>query len=358
MARTRLLDLLVIAGGRSAERDVSCISAAAILRNADKKRYRVRLVHIDKNGRWLLEKKPAAFARHPRPDRYPFQGKPVSLELGKDRWLHAGGKPVNIDAVFPALHGPMGEDGTVQGLFELAQVPYVGSDVFGSAVGMDKAATKKLAALAGLPILPYAVVNPKDSLASALKLKFPVFVKPSRLGSSVGVYKVRRSSQLKSALRRAFRFDTTALVEQGVDPREVECALLGEGLRVEASVVGEIRPNADFYSYNAKYLDPHGAEILVPAQLPKEKSDEVRRLAVLAFKALGCYGLARADFLLDKKSGKLWFNEINTLPGFTSVSLYPRLWGASGITFPRLIDRLVALALSRQRAKARLRVTP
>lgn len=351
MARTRALDLLVLAGGRSAESDVSCLSAAAILRNADKKRYRVRLVHIDRSGRWLLEKNPAAFARHPHPDRYGFKGEPVSLKLGQSRWIKA-------DVVFPALHGPMGEDGTIQGLLELAQIPYVGSDVLGSAVGMDKVFTKKLAALAGLPILPYAVVRPGDSLAAALKLKFPVFVKPSRLGSSVGVYKVRQPSELPSALKRSFRFDTTALVEQGVDPREVECALLGDGVRVDASIVGEIRPNADFYSYEAKYLDPRGADILVPAQLPRKKSDEVRRLAVRAFQALGCHGLARADFLLDKKSGKLWFNEVNTLPGFTAVSLYPRLWAASGIPFPRLIDRLVNLALSRHRARAGLRTTP
>lgn len=352
------MNLLVIAGGRSAERDISCISAAAILRNADPKRYRLKLVHIDRQGRWLLVDDPMKFAHHPHPDRFHFQGKPATLELGSRQWLRAAGKPAPVDVLFPALHGPMGEDGTIQGLFELVQVPYVGSDVLGSAAGMDKVLSKKLAIQAGLPVLPYAVLQPGDSLKPALKLRFPVFVKPSKMGSSVGVYKVNQPSQLAQAVRKAFRYDTTVIVEQGIAPREVECALLGDEKSAKASVIGEIRPNAEFYSYHAKYLDPKGAELLIPAELNARQSEQVRRMAVTAFHALGCHGLARADFLMDKKNGHLWFNEINTLPGFTAGSLYPRLWAASGIPFPKLIDRLVDLARARFKARSRLSLLP
>lgn len=351
------MNLLVVAGGRSAERNVSCISAAAILRNADSKRYRPRLVHIDRRGRWLLVDDPRAFASSARPDRFPFRGRSVELRLGDHHWLRVRGRPVPVDVVFPALHGPMGEDGTIQGLLELALVPYVGCDVLGSAIGMDKAMTKTVAARAGLPILPYAVVGRGESLAKASRLKFPVFVKPSRLGSSVGVYKVKKPGELAAAVRRSFRFDTTVLVEHGVEARELECAVLG-GDEAAASAVGEIRPNAEFYSYEAKYLDPRGADILVPARIPPPKAREIRALALRAFSALGCYGLARADFLMDKRTGRLWFNEVNTLPGFTVNSLYPRLWEFSGLPFPSLIDRLVALALARHKARTALSRSP
>lgn len=352
------LDLLVLVGGRSAERDISCISAAAIVRNADPAKYRVRLLHIDARGRWLLIDDPLAFARHPRPDRFPFTGAPARLEFGTPRWLRAGARSFKVDAVFPALHGPMGEDGTIQGLLEIAQVPYVGCDVLGSAVGMDKALSKKLAAQAGLPILPYVAVAQGQGLAAARRLRFPVFVKPSRMGSSVGVFKVNKASELSSAARRSFRYDTTILVEQGIKAREIECALLGSPSDVRASIVGEIRPNAEFYSYDAKYLDPDGARIIVPAELDAARTREVRALAVRAFQALGCHGLARADFFLDKADGRLYFNEVNTLPGFTQNSLYPKLWAASGIPFPRLIDRLVALAIARWKTRARLLIKP
>ncbi len=349
------MNVLVLCGGKSAERDVSCVSAAAVLRNLEK-RYTPILVWIAPDGAWHLQDSPAALAAHPKPSGFPFRRRPVALELGSGK-LVGKGKRLTIGAVFPVLHGPMGEDGTLQGHLELLDLPYVGCDVLGSAIGMDKVVSKRLAIDAGLPVLPYVVLRPGDPLGPARKLKLPVFVKPSRMGSSVGVSKVKRPSELAAAVRAAFRFDTTVLVEQGVSPREIECAVLGDDREPKPSIVGEIRPNAEFYSYEAKYLDPDGAALLVPAELPKAKAEEVRRLAVRAFQALGGYGMARVDFLLDKATGKLWFNEVNTLPGFTSISMYPKLWAATGLPFPKLVTRLITLGLARRRARAKLRIT-
>ncbi|HVE12272.1 MAG TPA: D-alanine--D-alanine ligase family protein [Elusimicrobiota bacterium] len=350
------MNLLVLCGGRSAEREVSCVSAAAILRNLGPRRKPV-LVWIAPDGRWFLQRRPMAFARHASPAKYRFDRTPAALELGPRPALRAGGARIRVDAAFPVLHGPLGEDGTVQGLLELAGVPYVGAGVLGSAVGMDKVVSKRLAEEAGLPVLPYAVLEGRWSLAQARRLRLPVFVKPARLGSSVGVYKVKKAADLAGAVRRAFRFDTTVVVEQGVPAREIECAVLGGPDDARASVVGEIRPNAEFYSYEAKYLDPDGAKLLIPAELPAAQARRVRELSVRAFRALCGYGLARVDFLLDRRTGKLWFNEVNTLPGFTSISMYPKLWERAGVPFPRLVDRLVELAQRRGRARARLRVT-
>ena len=350
----------MLCGGRSAERDVSCVSAAAIVRNLG--RHRALLVRIDPRGLWHFQKNPEAFASHPKPFKYPFDRIPARLEPGSKSALVVGAglkaKRLRPDVAFPALHGPFGEDGTVQGQLEAAGLPYVGCGVLGSAVGMDKVITKRLAAEAGLPVLPYAVLEGRCDLEQALKLRFPVFVKPSRLGSSVGITKVNDPKDLSRAVRRAFRFDTTVIVEQGVEAREIECAVLGAGEGLRASkVVGEIRPNAEFYSYAAKYLDPKGAELMVPAALPRAEAEKVRKIAVEAFRTLGGYGLARVDFLLDKRTGKLWFNEINTMPGFTAISMYPKLWEASGLSFPALVERLLQLAIRRHRLQSRLRIS-
>ena len=349
--------VLVLCGGRSAERDISCISAAAILRNLDPRRWEPALVRIDPEGRWTWQADPLAFARHPKPWRFAFAKTPARLELAPPSGLRVGSRLLPVAVVIPALHGPYGEDGTMQGLLEVSGLAFVGCDTLGSAVGMDKVMSKRLARWEGLPVLPYAVLSSPRELGGAKGLRLPVFVKPSRMGSSVGVSKVRTWSELKGAVEKAFRFDTTVLVEQGVEPREVECAVLGGGDKVAASVIGEIRPNADFYSYEAKYLDPEGATLTVPAELPAAKARLVQALAVRAFRVLGCHGLARVDFLLDKKTGKVWFNEVNTFPGFTSASMYPKLWEASGLPFPKLVDRLIALALERRRARAALSVT-
>lgn len=350
------MNILVLCGGRSAERDISCLSATAVIANLSPQ-YKPVLVRIDPSGKWTYQKDAQAFARHPKPFRFPFQDVPAHLAMGALKGLLVGARRIPIDVVFPALHGPFGEDGTVQGFLELAGLPYVGCGVLGSAVGMDKVVTKRLAKESGLPVLPYAVLEGKVGLSEARRLKLPVFVKPARLGSSIGIYKVKKMSELAPAVRRAFRFDETVIVEQGVSAREIECAVLGGGDKVEASVVGEIRPNAEFYSYEAKYLDSNGAEFFIPAEISKRRSEEVRAMSVEAFKALGCYGLARVDFFLDRDAGRIWFNEVNTLPGFTSISQYPKLWAASGLPFPKLIDRLVSLALARHRRRFRLRIT-
>jgi D-alanine-D-alanine ligase len=347
--------VLVLFGGRSAERDVSCVSAAAILRNLGP--HRPWLVRIEPSGRWCFQRDPQAFARHPEPAAFRFDRIPAALEGLPRPALVAGGKRLRFDVVFPALHGPFGEDGTMQGLLEIAGVPYVGCDVLGSSVSMDKVITKRLAREAGLPVLPYAVLERPADASRARGLRYPVFVKPARLGSSVGVYKVRGPAGLRPAVRKSFRFDTTVIVEQGVDAREIECAVLGTTEAPQSSVVGEIRPKADFYSYEAKYLDPDGAELLVPAALPARQAEQVRALAVRAFRALGCYGMARVDFLLDRRSGKLWFNEANTIPGFTAISMYPKLWGAAGLSFQGLVDRLLLLAVARHRRRESLRIT-
>ncbi|HBL15866.1 MAG: hypothetical protein A2X36_08720 [Elusimicrobia bacterium GWA2_69_24] len=353
-------NLLVLFGGRSAERDVSCVSAAAILRNLGPA-WRPVLVRIDPLGRWRYQSAPKAFARHPKPFRFPFARTPAYLDPGAPTKLVVRGRAerrIRVDAVFPIIHGPLGEDGTLQGLLESYGLPYVGCDVLGSAVGMDKEVSKRLALHAGLPVLPYAVLrSPKDSLAAAWRLRFPVFVKPSRMGSSVGVYKVDRPGALAAAVRRAFRFDTMVLVEQGVPAREIECAVLGGTADAQGSVVGEIRPNAEFYSYEAKYIDPDGAKLIVPAELPAKTIRKVQELAVQAFQTLGGHGMARVDFLMDQRDGRLWFNEVNTLPGFTAISMYPKLWAAAGVPFPKLIDRLISLAVARHKERARLRIT-
>ena len=348
--------VLVLCGGRSAEREVSCVSASAVLRNMPAG-CKPALVWIAPDGTWHLQKDARALARAPEPNKHRFDRNRVRLEPGTPSRLVAAGRSVVPDVVFPVLHGPQGEDGTMQGLLDILGWPYVGAGVLGSSVGMDKEASKRLAVHAGLPVLPYAVLTGPRDLGAARRLRLPVFVKPARLGSSVGVYKVKRARDLAEAVRKAFRFDTTVIVEQGIPAREIEVAVLGAPGAAKASVVGEIRPNAEFYSYEAKYEDPDGAELLVPAELPKAQAAGVRSLAVRAFEVLGGYGMARVDFLMDKRSGKLWFNEVNTLPGFTAISMYPKLWSAAGLPFPRLVGRLLALALERGRAQARLRIT-
>lgn len=348
--------VLVLCGGRSAEREVSCVSASAVLRNIPEG-WKAELVWIDPSGRWHLQGSPKGLAASKAPAKHSFEKRPAALVPGTPSRLHAGTRVLSPDAVFPVLHGPLGEDGTMQGLLDILGWPYVGSGVLGSSVGMDKEVSKRLAVKAGLPVLPYAVLTNPTDLASARRLRLPVFVKPARLGSSVGVYKVKKARDLAAAVRKAFRFDNTVIVEQGIPAREIELAVLGPTDGAKASVAGEIRPNAEFYSYEAKYLDPDGAELLVPAKVTKAQEAVARRLALEAFRCHGLHGLARVDFLMDKGTGKLWFNEVNTLPGFTAVSMYPKLWAATGLPFPRLVGRLLDLAMARAKAQARLRIT-
>ena len=348
--------LLVLCGGRSAERLVSLVSARCVLANIDARRFRVRLVHIDMDGSW------AEIA-------------PAKLLAARPEYLHRGGASVRRlraaarsvdpwklltslgrrDCVFPVLHGPMGEDGTLQGMLELAGCAYVGCGVLGSAAGMDKEATKRVAEQAGLPHVPWAVVRtPREASAAARRFGYPVFIKPARMGSSVGVVKVKRPSAVAAALREALRYDDKALLEKGIPAREIETAVLGDpwaakGDRFElkASICAEIAPNAEFYDYRAKYLSPDGARLMIPAPIPANAAARVRAIALAAFRALDLYGLARVDFFMHKKTGKIYFNEPNTMPGFTPISMYPRLWRESGLPTKRLVETLIALALRR-----------
>ena len=275
---------------------------------------------------------------------------------------------IQVDVIFPVLHGTFGEDGTIQGLFELADIPYVGAGVLGSSAGMDKDVMKKLFAAAGLPIVKHVTVlrpqwekEPKKAIKEIeSKLKYPVFVKPANLGSSVGISKARNRKELPAAMDEAARYDRKIVIEQGVGgskhkARELECSVLGND-DPKASIVGEIVPATDFYDYNAKYIDA-GSQLIIPAKLSKKLAKSVQEMAIRAFQAVDCSGLARVDFLMDPKSEKLFLNEINTMPGFTSISMYPKLWSASGLGYSDLIDRLIQLAFERYEEKKRNRYT-
>ncbi len=352
MASTKTV--LILCGGRSAEREVSCVSAAAVVRNLPTG-WKPVLVWIDPKGHWFFQSAHKPFAASQNPARFRFEKTPA--RLAGSNVLSVGRGRKRFDACFPVLHGPYGEDGTMQGMLDLFGVAYVGSDAMGSSVGMDKDLSKRIAIHAGLPVLPYAVLNSIKEIWKTKELRFPLFVKPARLGSAVGVYKVKRRSDLAAAVKRAFRYDTKILVEQGVDARELECAVLGRTNNAKASGLGEIRPTGEFYSYEAKYEDPDGAELLIPAQASASMAAEIRTMALLAFESLCLDGLARIDFFVDKKSRKIWFNEVNTIPGFTAISMYPKLWQAAGVPFPRLIGKLLSLALERSRERRRLRIT-
>jgi D-alanine-D-alanine ligase len=353
------LTVAVLFGGRSAEHDVSLMSARFVVDALQSAGHRTVLIGIAKDGHWHL---------CPDTDRIPRAvdetGVEVTLAPGQGGRLFGLG-PVAmpptaaaIDVVFPVLHGPFGEDGTVQGMLELADVPYVGAGVLGSAVAMDKDVTKRLLRDAGLPIPRFIACTPASrpsfSTASAQLGGAPLFVKPARLGSSVGVSRADNAVAFEAALDLAFRHDDKALVEECVVAREIECAVLETASGPIASLPGEIVPARErhgFYSYDAKYLDAAGAELVIPAALPEETAERFRSLSLKVFAVLGCAGLARVDFFLDTRSGALLVNEANTIPGFTAISMYPKLMEASGIAGPTLVTRLVQHAMERWRAK-------
>jgi len=363
------LKIGVLYGGRSGEHDVSLCSAASVVAALDKSKYDVVAIGIDRDGRWYVQDQPEIVV-----DK--AFGKILSLKK-RGLWLvnhfeqqnklyiynlETSGEKVFVDVVFPVLHGTYGEDGTLQGLLELAMVPYVGVDVAGSAVGMDKDIAKRLLKEAGIPVVPWITVGkhewlerPKKILNHALnQLSLPLFVKPLCTGSSVGIKKVKVKKELADAIDYAFQFDTRIMVEAGIDCREIECAVLGNN-NPQASVPGEILPQHEFYSYEAKYLDPEGAQMNIPAKLPAKLSAAIRQCAVAGFKALNCNSMARVDFFLERKTNQFYLNEINTLPGFTSISMYPKLWAATGIQYSDLLDHLVALALTRHREKSAIK---
>ncbi len=363
----RMIRIGVIFGGQSAEHEVSLISAQSVIKYLDPNRYEVVPIQISRNGTWAipkdtvraLENKPvadggtlapvlsgesSAFAVFPSMDRAPAQ-------------------LATLDVIFPLVHGPMGEDGTVQGLLELIDVPYVGAGVMASAVGMDKIISKRIFREAGLPVVTYIEVKRGDwirkpeQILNAIEadIGFPCFVKPSCMGSSVGISKVHQPEELKRAVEHALTYDRKVIVERGIDAREIECSVLGNENPI-ASIPGEIVPVNEFYDYEAKYLT-EGSRLIIPAPLPPDVIEEVQDLAVRAFVAIDCAGMARVDFLLDRHDGTLFVSELNTIPGFTPISMYPKLWEASGIPYPDLLDRLVDLAHERHREKKKLRTT-
>ncbi len=360
MSRIRVA---VLFGGRSAEHEISVLSARSVIDALDPERYEVVPIGVTKRGRWeLVPGGPAALpaAGGSLPQVADEVGAEVALdqEPGAGALVGRDGSRTSIDVVIPMLHGPFGEDGSIQGFLEMAGVPYVGAGVLGSAVGMDKAVQKVLFRAAGIPVVAHVVVlerawrrDPSAIEAAAERLGYPLFAKPAALGSSVGVTKVHGPQELRPAVDEAFRFGRKALLERSMEgAREIECAVLGND-EPEASVAGEIVPRAhEFYSYEAKYLDEEGAELLIPAPLDDVTMDEVRRLAVAAFRAIDAAGMARVDFFVDV-GGRPYVNEVNTIPGFTRISMYPKLWEASGLPFPRLVDRLVELALERHEAE-------
>ncbi len=390
MSGERKLRVGVIFGGRSGEHEVSLMSALSVLSNLDPNRYEVVPIGVTKEGRWVVTGDPVKALTEGLPSGGPLR--PVALlgdpavggklvELGPSA---AGSTPAGpgtspgaaappagppatagahlpvsplppLDVVFPVLHGPYGEDGTVQGLLELAGVPYVGAGVLASAAGMDKAIMKDLFIRHGLPVLDHVLVKRKEwrtvpqTVVERVTstLRFPVFVKPCNLGSSVGITKVHALGELAPAIDEAAMYDRKIIVENGLEgAREIECSVLGND-EPEASVCGEIIPSREFYDYNAKYIDGT-SDLIIPADLPPEAAERVRELAIKAFLALDCAGMARADFLVSRDAKEVYVNELNTIPGFTKISMYPKLWEASGLPYARLLDRLIELALERR----------
>jgi D-alanine-D-alanine ligase len=380
----------ILFGGRSGEHEVSLLSAASVVNAIDKAKFEVVPIGITKEGRWvtaghaerLLKGMPPEHEeRHlragdpeatpgaavlakgeaivvpPEPHQKsltPFQSEATPARRASDR-------AIDVDIIFPVLHGTFGEDGTIQGLLELADLPYVGAGVLGSAAGMDKDVMKSLFRAAGLPIVKHVTVLRGDWEEEPAKseklveksLKFPVFVKPANLGSSVGISKAHNRRELGPAIYEAAKFDRKIVIEQGVGgknkAREIECSVLGND-HPEASVPGEIVPGKEFYDYSAKYLD-EGSQLIIPAKLTKSETKKIQELAIAAFRAVDCSGLARVDFLMDPKSRKLYINEINTMPGFTAISMYPKLWAASGLRYPDLIEKLIKLGMERHAEK-------
>jgi D-alanine-D-alanine ligase len=359
----RKLRVALLFGGKSAEHEISLLSARNIADAIDKKKYDVVAIAIDQQGRWHFDQD-ARLLRSGQSRVESYDGKnvaavrpggiaaPIIRETGADIGA--------IDVVFPVLHGPFGEDGTVQGLLKLAGLPFVGAGVLGSAVGMDKDVMKRLLRDAGIPIAKFTVftrVQQKTINFAKLKrsLELPFFVKPANLGSSVGISKVTRLSEFRPAVDDAFRYDSKIIFEEMINGREIECSVLGNDQPM-ASLPGEIVVQHEFYSYDAKYTDEQGARLQIPARLPKAVIKEVRRTAVRAYQALCCEGMARVDFFL-RSDGRVLVNEINTIPGFTKISMYPKMWQASGLSYARLIDRLIGLALERWRKEQRLRTS-
>lgn len=349
--------VVVICGGRSVEHEVSLVSAASILRHLDRRQYRISVLGVYKDGS-LYD--PARLRSRLKLSEGEWEG--IHLPDGEDWPCLLRRLDPPVDVVFPVLHGPYGEDGTLQGTLEILDLPYVGAGVWGSAVGMNKIHCKRLLKEAGIAVLPFVAFHGREwsrrsgELVQEVeeRLRYPLFVKPANLGSSVGINKSRNREELGRHIETALRFDEYVLVEEGIEAREIELSVLGN-LDPVASVAGEIVPGAEFYTYEAKYLD-RGSRLLIPAPLDETAMREVQATGLATYRTLQLEGMARIDFLLDRNSARLWVNEVNTIPGFTQISMYPKLWEASGLPYPRLLDRLIELGEERYRRRSRLSV--
>ncbi|TDV70130.1 D-alanine--D-alanine ligase [Pseudomonas sp. LP_7_YM] len=344
----------IVFGGQSCEHEVSLQSARNVINAIDRNSYSITLIGIDKQGHWLRfdERDYLQNADDPAHIKLSGSGRPLSLLPGAKGpqfvEVETALEVPRIDVVFPLIHGSSGEDGSLQGLLRLLDIPCVGPDVLGSAVCMDKDVTKRLLRDAGIAVAPFAVLHrgeAVDFVSVSAQLGLPLFVKPASQGSSVGVSKVTDEASYAAALKLAFDYDNKVVLEQGIVGREVECAVLGNH-EPQVSVCGEVVANDEFYAYDTKYLNDGQARIAIPAELPADLADEVREVALQAYRVLGCAGLSRVDFFVTE-ARQIIINEVNTLPGFTSISMYPKLWQASGLSYPQLIDRLIVLALER-----------
>jgi len=367
---TKKIRVGLIFGGRSGEHEVSFCSVSSIIKAIDKDKYTVVPIGITKEGRWIS----------PRDSELALQSGKIEgkntvillndpsgralVRIDNNQRLDKSSALEKIDVIFPVLHGPYGEDGTVQGLLELADIPYVGSGVAASAISMDKELMKTIFKQKNLPVLKWLTIKRKEWQKDKEKIlslvqddfEYPLFVKPTNLGSSVGITKVHKKEELKKAIDLASSYDRKILIEEGLEEvREIECSVLGND-EPQASVVGEVKPAGEFYDYDSKYIDKE-TQLIVPADLPDGVSQEVQQIALKAFKAVDAAGMARVDFFVSKKENKIYLSEINTIPGFTSVSMYPRLWQASGIPYSDLIDQLIQLALERYQDKKQNKIS-
>lgn len=338
-------DLLILFGGKSGEYEVSEMSAASVLSNIDTDKYNIIKIGITKDGRWFKTDASPEQIKSGEWDSMPKQSAFLSPDTSH-HGIFVEGKLQNVDVIFPVMHGDYCEDGCIQGLFELSGIPYVGPGVLASAAGMDKSATKLFAAASGVPQAKWYITSPAASEEEIEKIEsefsYPIFVKPCNAGSSLGISKAGNRAELEKAIAEAAKFDSKILCEEYIDGYEVECAVLGNE-DTRASVVGQITPSNEFYDYSAKYID-NASGLTIPANIPEATAEKIREYAVTVFKALGCRGMSRVDFFVLRGSGEIKFNEINTLPGFTSISMYPKLWEKSGIPYSELIDKLIEYA--------------
>lgn len=355
---TNKLKIGILFGGKSVEHEVSIHSAKNVFLALDKKKYQPVLIYLDKTGRWFLADPQSLinFTYHSK-----FKGAKDEVVLipggnGKILNLTKPRQIIKVNVIFPVLHGTFGEDGTVQGFLKLAGVPFVGADVLGSAIGMDKEVAKRLLREAKIPVSGFLSFNNIKEINFnnvIKKLGLPLFIKPATLGSSVGISKVKNKKEFFPAVKKAFCYDDKILIEEFIRGREIECAVLGDE-KPQASAIGEIIPKHEFYSYEAKYLDENGARLIAPAKLSKNISAKIKKMAVEACKILSCEGMARVDFFL-KKNGEVVVNEINTIPGFTKISMYPKLWQLEGLEYPNLIEKLIKLATERFNKEKKLK---